>query len=67
MLIGKGKSELAGWERKEGKFWCRIPYCQERGVSFAHKFALGRHWHDVHEPDIKSYPCTVEEPCRTFK
>ena len=41
--------------------------CKLKAVGFAHKFALQRHWDEVHEKQVELFKCTAASHCRTFR
>ena len=59
--------EQRGWRKEKGRYLCLVNNCRERKVDFAQKFALTRHWEDVHRPTLEIFKCNVRSSCQSFK
>ena len=57
----------SGWRREKGRYICLVLNCRERKLDFAQKFALVRHWEEIHVSTIELFKCTVQTSCQSFK
>ena len=60
-------SQQWGWRKEKGRFACLVPNCSKNGLTFAHKFALMRHWDEFHTLEITLFRCNVDGNCKYFR
>ena len=57
----------SGWRKEKGRYLCLVPNCRERKLDFVRKFALVRHWEEVHVSTIELSKSTVQSSCQSLK
>ena len=45
----------SGWRREKGRYIFLVPNCRELKLDFAQKFALVRHWEEIHVSTIELF------------